>query len=87
MTSGFSAPSPERPTCLERPFNQMVVEQTTARIEPGSPWENGFSEAFNGHFSDESLNTELFITAPDVQILAGPASMHRCKGGGLLCQF
>jgi putative transposase len=43
---------------------------TTATIEPGSPWENGFAESFNGRFRDEFLNTELFTTAPEAQILA-----------------
>ncbi len=41
-----------------------------AYIEPGSPWENGFAESFNGRFRDEFLNTELFTTAPEAQILA-----------------
>ena len=39
-------------------------------IKPGSPWENGFAESFNGRFRDEFLNTELFITAPEAQLLA-----------------
>ena len=43
---------------------------STAYIEPGSPWENGFAESFNGRFRDEFLNTELFTTAPEAQILA-----------------
>jgi transposase InsO family protein len=42
----------------------------TAFIEPGSPWENGFAESFNGRFRDEFLNIELFTTAPEAQILA-----------------
>jgi len=41
----------------------------TAYIEPGSPWENGFAESFNGRFRDEFLNTELFCTAPETQLL------------------
>ncbi len=43
---------------------------STAYIEPGSPWENGFSESFNGRFRDEFLNTELFTTAHEAQLLA-----------------
>jgi hypothetical protein len=39
-------------------------------IEPGSPWENGFAESFNGRFRHEFLNTELFTTAPEAQLLA-----------------
>jgi transposase InsO family protein len=43
---------------------------STAYIAPGSAWENGFAESFNGCFRDEFLNTELFTTAPEAQILA-----------------
>jgi putative transposase len=43
---------------------------TTAYIEPGSPWENGFAELFNGRFRDEFLNADLFTTAPEAKILA-----------------
>jgi IS30 family transposase len=28
----------------------------TAFIEPGSPWENGYNESFNGKLRDEVLN-------------------------------
>ena len=37
---------------------------------PGSIWENGFAESFNGRFRDEFLNTDLLTTAPEAQILA-----------------
>ena len=43
---------------------------TTAYIEPGSPWQNGFAESFNGRFRDEFLNTELFTTVAEAQALA-----------------
>ncbi len=43
---------------------------TTAYIEPGSPWQNGFSESFNGRFRDEFLNTVLFSTVAESQALA-----------------
>jgi len=43
---------------------------STAYIKPGSPWENGFAESFNGRFRDQFLNTELFTTALEAQILA-----------------
>lgn len=29
-------------------------------IDPGSPWQNGFTESFNSRFRDELLNTEVF---------------------------
>ena len=31
-------------------------------IEPGSPWENGYCESFNGKLRDELLNREIFYT-------------------------
>jgi transposase InsO family protein len=43
---------------------------TTAYIEPGSPWQNGFAESFNSRFRDEFLNTELFNTVAEAQALA-----------------
>lgn len=42
----------------------------TAYIEPGSPWQNGFAESFNGRFRDEFLNTELFSTPIEAQLLS-----------------
>ena len=32
----------------------------TLFIEPGSPWENGYIESFNGKLRDELLNREIF---------------------------
>ncbi len=43
---------------------------TTAYIEPGSPWQNGFAESLNSRFRDEFLNTELFDTVAKAQGLA-----------------
>ena len=34
----------------------------TLFIEPGSPWENGYVESFNGKLRDELLNGEIFYT-------------------------
>jgi putative transposase len=39
-------------------------------IEPGSPWENGYNESFNGKLRDELLNREIFFTLREAQILA-----------------
>ena len=38
-------------------------------IEPGSPWENGYIESFNGKLRDELLNLEIFDTLLEVKIL------------------
>ena len=34
-------------------------------IEPGSPWENGYVESFNGKLRDELLDREIFYTLPE----------------------
>jgi len=53
-----------------------VVRQWLARlgvqtlyIEPGSPWENGYNESFNGKLRDEFLNGEIFYTLPEAVVL------------------
>jgi len=38
-------------------------------LEPGSPWENGYVESFNGTLRDEVLNGELFYTLHETQVL------------------
>ena len=42
----------------------------TLYIEPGSPWENGYVESFNGKLRDELLDRGVFYTLPEVQVLA-----------------
>ena len=42
---------------------------TTLFIEPGSPWENGYVESFNGKFRDELLNGEIFYTLREAQVI------------------
>ena len=41
----------------------------TLFIEPGSPWENGYIESFNGKLQDELLNREIFYTVKEATIL------------------
>jgi transposase InsO family protein len=41
----------------------------TLYIEPGSPWENGYIESFNGKLRDELLNGEIFDTLLEAQVL------------------
>ncbi len=38
-------------------------------IEPGSPWENGYIESFNGKLRNELLNTEIFDTLLEAKVL------------------
>jgi putative transposase len=46
-----------------------TVGARTAYIEPGSPWENGYCESFNGKLRDELLNGEIFYTLKEAQIV------------------
>ncbi len=45
------------------------VGVSTLYIEPGSPWENGYVESFNGKLRDELLNGEIFYTLSEAQVL------------------
>ena len=41
----------------------------TLFIEPGSPWENGYVESFNGKLRDELLDREIFYTLAEARVL------------------
>ena len=45
------------------------VDVKTLFIEPGSPWENGYVESFNGKLRDELLNGEIFYTLKEAKVL------------------
>ena len=45
------------------------VNVNTLFIEPGSPWENGYIESFNGKLRDELLNLEIFDTLLEAKVL------------------
>ncbi|MGB5844309.1 MAG: transposase, partial [Anaerolineales bacterium] len=36
---------------------------------PGSPWENGYIESFNGKMRDELLSGEIFYSLKEAQVL------------------
>jgi putative transposase len=42
---------------------------STLYIEPGSPWQNGYVESFNGKMRDELLNGEIFYTLEEARVL------------------
>jgi transposase InsO family protein len=48
----------------------------TIYIEPGSPWENGFCESFNGKLRNELLNGEIFYTLREAQVLIEQWRQH-----------
>jgi len=64
-------------------FTAKVVRHWLARvgvktlfIEPGSPWENGYVESFNGRLRDELLNGELFYTLKEAKVLIEQWRVH-----------
>ena len=48
-------------------LNRLGVK--TLFIEPGSPWENGYIESFNGKLRDELLKREIFTTLEEARVL------------------
>ena len=57
-------------------FTARAVRKWLARlsvkalfIEPGSPWENGYIESFNGKPRDELSNREIFTTLEEAKVL------------------
>jgi len=52
---------------VRRWLGRMGVK--TLFIEPGSPWENGYVESFNGKMRDELLDRELFTTLEEARVL------------------
>jgi len=45
------------------------VGSKTLYIEPGSPWENGYCESFNGKLRDELLNGEIFYSLKEAKVV------------------
>jgi len=52
---------------LRQWLNRLGVK--TLFIEPGSPWENGYVESFNGKMRDELLDREIFFTLEEAKTL------------------
>jgi transposase InsO family protein len=52
------------------------VEVNTLFIEPGSPWENGYVESFNGKLRDHLLNPELFDMLHEAKVLIERWRVH-----------
>ena len=58
----------------------------TPFIAPGSPWENGYCESFNGKLRDELLNGELFYSLKESQVVVEQWRRHyntRCSHASL----
>ena len=52
---------------LRRWLQRLGVK--TLFIEPGSPWENGYIESFNGKMRDELLNGEILDTVLEARVV------------------
>jgi putative transposase len=59
------------PEFTAKAIRKWLVEMgvQTLFIEPGSPWENGYIESFNGKLRDELLNGEIFTTLTEAKVL------------------
>ena len=55
--------------CRPREGALRGVGARTLNVEPGSPWENGYIESFNGKLRDELLDREVFYTLLAVRVL------------------
>ncbi|OUC53681.1 hypothetical protein CA262_18580 [Sphingobium sp. GW456-12-10-14-TSB1] len=62
--------------CYGSEFIATAVQQWLGRvgvktlyIAPGSPWENGYNESFNGSLRDELLNGEIFYSLAEAKVL------------------
>lgn len=54
-------------TAVQKWLGQNGVK--TLYITPGSPWENGYNEIFNGSLRDELLNGEIFYSLAEARVL------------------
>lgn len=52
------------------------VDVKTLYITPGSPWENGYIESFNGKLADELLEREIFDTLYEAKVLIERWRVH-----------
>ena len=52
------------------------VDVKTLYITPGSPWENGYIESFNGKLSDELLEREVLDTLHEAKVLIERWRVH-----------
>jgi putative transposase len=66
------------PEFIARALREWIaaVGSKTAYIEPGSPWENGYCESFNGKLRDELLNGEIFFSLKEAQVLIDAWRRH-----------
>lgn len=66
------------PEFVARALVKMLGERgvTCRHIDPGSPWQNGRNERFNGSFRDECLNLETFAHRDQARAVSGLYVRH-----------
>jgi putative transposase len=59
------------PEFIAKAVREWIAEQgfETLDIEPGSPWQNAYSESFNSRLRDELLKREIFATVAEAKVL------------------
>ena len=57
-------------------LGRVGVKTKTLFIEPGSPWENGYVESFNGKLRDELLALEVFDKLLEAKVLNERRRQH-----------
>lgn len=69
--------------CLAEELRQWLehLVSKSAYITPGSPWENGYCELFNGRMRDELLNSEIFYTLREAQVVIEHRRRHYFTNG------
>lgn len=53
-----------------------ALDVQTLFITPGSPWENGYNESFNGKLRDELLTGEIFYTLQEARVVIADWRHH-----------
>ncbi len=66
------------PEMIARSLQEWLAQlgTKTLYIEPGSPWENGYCESFNGKLRDECLKLEIFYILKEAQVVIGAWKDH-----------
>ncbi len=63
---------------IARILQQWLAQRgiKTLYIEPGSPWQNGHVESFNGSLRDECLDREVMLSVAEAQVLIEDYRRH-----------
>ena len=66
------------PEFIARKLRHWLTARQVAPLytEPGSPWENGYCESFNGKMREQFLNGELFYTLKEAQVMTDRWRTH-----------